>query len=317
MFIYFNYFLVVINMKNQNIAFMLKKKELDHISTEQERIKILKELINLNPKDPRDLELRTKFKKELLILENKSFGKKSISYQNIYDSIKHNRQVVILGETNSGKSTLLEKLTDSHPIILETPFTTYKPESGIFLYNDVPIQLIEIPSLYEGDNDKNKINFIRNADIICILIKNHTELNPLISILENYLIIPSKEISEAKNHKHKSREEIIEKPSFIAAWTKFDYVPCNVVDISSLTEFGYETYRLLNIMRIYCFKNGKIDGNPVVFSKWEEPTVTDFANKLGLKNFKYAKIFENKNDNNGKLVGLDYKLKEGDLITLK
>lgn len=37
-------------MKNQNIAFMLKRKELDKAGTETERLAILKELVELEPK---------------------------------------------------------------------------------------------------------------------------------------------------------------------------------------------------------------------------------------------------------------------------
>ncbi|MBW2996184.1 50S ribosome-binding GTPase [Candidatus Woesearchaeota archaeon] len=306
-------------MKNQNIAFRLKKQKLNHVSTEQERIRLLEELVVLNPKDSRDLELRTKFKKELDVLKKKTSSKKKQPPQNIYSSIKYNRQVAIVGEANSGKSTLMQMLTNSNPKISDAPFTTYKPEAGIFVYNDVPIQIAEVPSLYGGDNDKNKIQFIRNSDVICVAVRDKKELSSVISTLEDYLIIISGNVSESKKHKYRSKEDIIEKPSFVAAWSKFDYEEYNVVDISSPTDIGDEIYRLLNIRRVYCFKNGQVDGDPLIFPRNQEVTVGDFAKKIGLgkDKIKGAKIFGSSTTHDGEMVGRDYVLNDGDKVNLK
>ena len=302
-------------MENQNIAFRLKKRELDHVSTEKERIELLEELVRLNPKYPRNVALRTKFKKELAILKKKTFTNKGQFSQNIYSLIRYSRQVVIIGESNSGKSTLMHNLTGRDIKVSEVPFTTYKPEVGIFVYNDVPIQFVEVPFLYSEDNDRNKMSFIRNSDIICVTVRNENELRSVVSILENYLIIISREVSEAKNHKYRPKDEVIKKPSFVATWTKFDYGECNVVNINSPTDIGEEVYRLLNIMRIYCFKDGEIDGDPLIFSRNREITVEDFGKKLGLSKIKGAKIFGGSNTYDGRMVGLDYRLSDGEEVS--
>ncbi|MBL7054657.1 50S ribosome-binding GTPase [Candidatus Woesearchaeota archaeon] len=301
-------------MKNQNIAFMLKRKELKHVSSEDERIRVLEELVSLNPKDPLDLALRTKYKKELEVLKKKSSSKGRQISQNPYDGIRYDRQVVLVGEANSGKSTLHQRLTGSDSRIAETPFTTYKPEMGIFTYNDVPVQIVEVPPVYQGENDNNKINFIRNSDVICITAKDFDRATSVGSVLEDYLIILSK---EAKDHKHRRKDEIIEKPTLIAGWSRFDYKGCNVVDISSNDQIGEEIYRLLNIKRFYCFIDGRIEGKPLVFPKGLEVTVRDFADRLGLNRVREAKIFGSSDVYEGQSVGLDYLLNDGDKVNLK
>lgn len=303
-------------MKNPNIAFRLGRQKLKHVETIQEKIKLLEELVSLNPKHPNDLRLKAKFKEELELLRKKIPKKKQQS-KNLYDSINYNRQVVIVGETNSGKTTLMQKLTGNNMIISEAPFTTYKPEVGMFVYNDVPIQFIEVPSLYTGDNDRNKINFIRNSDIICVAVRNENELKSVVSTLEDFLVIISGEVSESQNHKYRPKDEVIEKPSFIAAWTKFDYEMCNLVDINLPADIGEEVYKLLNIMRIYCFKNGKVDGDPVIFPRNQEVTVEDFSKKLGLSRVKRAKIFGGSKTYRGQMVSLDYKLNDGEKVDLR
>lgn len=306
-------------MKNQNIAFRLRKQELDHVSTEQERIRILEELVILNPKDPRDLAFRTQFKKELALLKKKKGGKKKggTPFTNPYEVIKHNRQVVLVGETNSGKSTLLNVLTGAEAKVSETPFTTYRPESGIFVYRDVPFQIVEVPPIYVEDNDKTKRMFIRNADAICIAAKDEGELKSTISHLEDYLIIASKEFTNPRTHKYRSKGEIIEKPSFVAAWKVFKSDDYSVVDIDSLDQIGSEIYRLLNVMRVYCFKDGSIEGNPVVFPVGQGATVRDFAEKLGFSRPKGARIFGSSNAYDGQSVSLDFKLDDGEKVNLK
>src|SRR3989344_6967580 len=140
-------------MKNQNIAFMLKKKELSGVSTEADRIKILEELVKLNPQGERDLTERSKFKEELARLKRKGSSKKGVVSDNPYDRLNYDIQIVLVGEPNSGKSTLLHRLTGVNVQISENPYTTYKPEVGIFVYNDISMQVIEVLSVYKGDND--------------------------------------------------------------------------------------------------------------------------------------------------------------------
>ncbi len=169
--------------------------------------------------------------------------------------------------------------------------------------------------IYTGDNDRNKMNFIRNSDVICVTARNENELRSVVSTLEDYLITISRKVSEAKNHKYRPKDEIIKKPSFAAMWTKFDYEECNVVDIDSPTDIGEKVYRLLNIMRIYYLKDGEIHGDPLVFLRNQEITVEDFGKKLDLSKIKGAKIFGSSDTYDGQMVGLDYRLSEGEKVS--
>jgi len=65
-------------------------------------------------------------------------------------------QVVLVGKTNSGKSTLLSRLTNATPFIADYEFTTKMPEVGTMIVNDVSIQVIEIPAITENFMEKEK-----------------------------------------------------------------------------------------------------------------------------------------------------------------
>lgn len=85
-------------------------------------------------------------------------------------------QVVMLGETLSGKSTLLRALTNAEPEIRGVPFTTLKPVPGMVKYEDIQFQLVEVPAVVKGMHKgavwwgSRVLGMARNADLLMIVI---------------------------------------------------------------------------------------------------------------------------------------------------
>ena len=67
---------------------------------------------------------------------------------------------------NCGKSTFLKKITGAEPKIADYPYTTIKPEVGMFEYEGVKIQMVEIPSTF----NKEFLSIARTSDLIIFLI---------------------------------------------------------------------------------------------------------------------------------------------------
>ncbi len=68
-------------------------------------------------------------------------------------------QVALLGPPNSGKSALHARLTGSHAAAEPYPFATQYPQPGMLPYEDVAIQLIDLPSV----SPEHPIPWIGNA----------------------------------------------------------------------------------------------------------------------------------------------------------
>ncbi|NVM54192.1 MAG: 50S ribosome-binding GTPase, partial [Candidatus Helarchaeota archaeon] len=84
-------------------------------------------------------------------------------------------QIAIVGVTNSGKSSLIKILTNVDTEIAGYPFTTQLPVVGMMPYEDLLIQLIELPAIFEhmnvkGGNGRQILSAIRNADAIILIV---------------------------------------------------------------------------------------------------------------------------------------------------
>jgi len=306
---------------HHDIEFMKLRKKLDHVGSIDEKIALLEQLVTLNPRDPKNLALRKKYKESIETLRLKRGTRKKV-VGSLYDTINYKRQVLLLGVTNTGKSTLLTRLTGSLTPINESPFTTYRPEVQMMYYKDVSVQVVEVPALYVGDSDAAKYRFIRNSDVLCVCARTKTDFDLTVRQLENYFVIlgncPS---SSSKIHKYRPNDEILEKPALVASRkTNMEGVNLAVIDINDIESISEQMYSLLNIKRIFYVRHGEIQGKPLVFSADQEVTVFDFIKTLDkriLESFKRARIIHGDTTiPRGQTVGLDYKLDDGDMVEL-
>ena len=73
-------------------------------------------------------------------------------------------QVVLVGPPNAGKSALLAALTNAHPEVAAYPFTTRAPQPGIMMWQDVPVQLVDLPPISADFLEPWVPSLIRSAD---------------------------------------------------------------------------------------------------------------------------------------------------------
>jgi ribosome-interacting GTPase 1 len=253
-------------------------------------------------------------------LRLKKASKKSVTVSP-YDGIHFKRQVVLIGETNTGKSTLLNRLTGEDVEIRDTPYTTYRPEVRMMTCKGVSIQVVEIPALFSGDTDAAKYRFIRNADIICICVKIRDDYDLTVEQLKKYLIIPVNEPLPPDNKQQKRGAEIVEKSAVVASWdSTIEVSNLTVLDINDKDSISGEIYRLFNIKSIYFALHGEIQEHPRVFPAYQEVTVLDFINSLDkrlIQRFKRAKVIHTDPSTPDTLAaGLEYKLNEGDVVEI-
>ncbi len=78
-------------------------------------------------------------------------------------------QVVLLGPPNAGKSSLLAALTHARPTIADYPFATTKPQPGMMRFEDVQIQLVDLPPIAPEHMDPWLPNVVQTSDAAVLL----------------------------------------------------------------------------------------------------------------------------------------------------
>jgi ribosome-interacting GTPase 1 len=79
-------------------------------------------------------------------------------------------QVALVGSANSGKSALLKALTKATPEIAPYPFTTRFPLPGMMKFEDVQIQLIDLPPVSAEHTEPWFPEILRNADLWLLVL---------------------------------------------------------------------------------------------------------------------------------------------------
>ncbi|MBD3230679.1 MAG: TGS domain-containing protein [Candidatus Lokiarchaeota archaeon] len=153
------------------------REEHEAAKTLNEKIKTLQDYISAVPKHKGTEKLLYNLKKRLVKLKaerekKKEVGKSGSGYS-VYNVKKEGAgQAVMIGLTNSGKSALFNKLTETDLAKIGAyEFTTSKPEIGMIPFEDIQIQLIELPPIYEGSSEnREQFNTVRNCDLVLLVI---------------------------------------------------------------------------------------------------------------------------------------------------
>jgi len=153
------------------------KEKYESATTLDEKISTLQKYISAVPKHKGTEKLLHNLKKRLVKLKAERDRKKEIGKssggRSEYNIKKEGAgQVVMVGFTNSGKSQLFNALSSSEIAKVDTyGFTTSRPEIAMIKFEDIMIQLIELPAFYEGSSEnREQFNTVRNCDLILFII---------------------------------------------------------------------------------------------------------------------------------------------------
>jgi ribosome-interacting GTPase 1 len=140
--------------------------------TNEEKILALEQMLAVMPKhkgtDGLKADLRRKLSK---LKESAAQPKKGGAHADIFHVPRTGAgQVVLLGMPNTGKSSLLAALTNAKVTVADFPFATHAPVPGMVRYEDVQIQLVDMPPITADYMAPGQVGTYRNGDIIALVI---------------------------------------------------------------------------------------------------------------------------------------------------
>ncbi len=166
---------------NASQEYFLAEQKFLEAKTTSEKIKTLREMIAKAPKHKGAEKLLANLHSRLAKLKSQAENeKKQKSGSKSEFTVKKNgaSQIAFIGFPNSGKSTLLSKLSKTSIKIKPYEFTTKKPVVRMIPYGNINLQGVEVPALYkeasENPDYKKIFSLIRNADFIVVVCnKSH------------------------------------------------------------------------------------------------------------------------------------------------
>ena len=156
-----------------------KMAEVEEARGPQEKIRLLQEFLSLVPKHKGTASTRAQAKRKINALrdeiEEKKRKKGARTGPKIFLEKEGAAQVVLIGLTNVGKSSLLTAVTNAKVEVSPAPYTTREPTPGILAYQDLQFQLVEAPALMEGAADGKAwglqtLGVARNADGLMLMV---------------------------------------------------------------------------------------------------------------------------------------------------
>ena len=297
---------------NASPHFERAQSEYEQAQTTEQKIKCLKKMIALAPKHKGAENLLKQLRTRLAKLK---YTKEKETKQGKHKGEgikKEDMQAVIIGKTNSGKSSLLKVLTNTEPEIADYDFTTKKPKIGMMKYSETNIQLIENPAIESQYYDKG---LPHSADTILVLVTSIPEIEEILEELKkhsaNKIIVFNKIDLLSEKEQRKLKATLKSK--------KYNFVLISTLIKKGIRELKDKLFQSFRRIRVYTKEPGKEKTNrPIILEP--ESTVKDVAEKIlhGFsKNVKETKIWGPSSKFSGQKVGLQHKLKDLDVVEFR
>jgi uncharacterized protein len=221
-------------------------------------------------------------------------------------------QIALVGPPNTGKSSLLQALSDIQIRTGDYAFTTLRPVPALTRIGGVLVQLVEIPGLIEGAHEdrgggRALLGVLRNADAI-VWCRAAADRSPALDVMRA-------EVAAAG----------IEKPAILAltkadelddaAGAVEDAVLVSVLDDASLDRLRAAIWALTGLIRVFPRSAGATGDEP--FALPDGATVAELADhvhhELGAR-CSGARVWGPSARFDGQRVGRAHVLADGDIV---
>jgi ribosome-interacting GTPase 1 len=278
-----------------------------------EKILALQQMLAVLPKHKGTDHIKADLRKKLGKLKDTDAQKKGCgTHVDIFHVPRSGSgQIVLLGTPNCGKSSIVAALTNAKVNVADFPFATAAPAPGMATFEDVKIELVDMPPITADYSAPGQVGTYRNCDIIAIVIDLSGDVLDQIGICMDFLESRSLLI-DSKTPAHDSQGNSLGKKAFCIC-TKSDIAgpgaldslkdlvehPLEFVEISAETGEGLDElagtfFRLLDIIRVYAKPPGKPADMTDPFTLPAGSTVMDLAHVVHrqlAEKLKFARIW--------------------------
>src|SRR2546430_1234003 len=152
---------------NLTPQYMEAERRFKQANSVPEKIAALEEMMATIPRHKGTEKLQADLKKKMSVLRKESEQqKKGGPRQSFVVEREGARQLALVGAPNTGKSQLVRSLTHATPEVAEYPYTTRTPIPGMMIFENVRLQLVDLPPISPEYTESWVPQIIRNADAV-------------------------------------------------------------------------------------------------------------------------------------------------------
>jgi small GTP-binding protein len=297
------------------------EREYKNAETQAEKIAALERMMATLPKHKGTEKLQADIRKRLSQARKESAKKGGARAAPFYLVEKEGAgQIALIGPPNSGKSSLLAALTNARPEVADYPFTTRVPLPGMMAYQDVQIQLIDLPPVSAEFMEPWLPQAIRQAARgVLVVDANDPALIENIEFVEGALdrsriarpalLVANKIDLAGAGENFAALAELYRG--------RYECLPVSAATGRNLEAFARAAFDLLGIVRMYTKAPGKKADLTAPYVLRRGQTVADAA-RLVHKDFaehlKFARLFRRDGDHEGLMVERTHVVEDGDIL---
>jgi ribosome-interacting GTPase 1 len=316
------------------------EKRFKQAGTTAEKVEALEDLLATVPKHKGTDKLRADLRRRLSQLRKEATSKKRGGRGDLYVVQKEGAaQVALAGFPNTGKSSILACLTNANPVIAEYPISTLTPLPGMMPFEDIKIQLVDLPPIGNESTDGWVSGILRYADALLIVVDLSEDADVqaelLIDQLEHwkiFLIRPTDTLRSAPSDSAgvfkralfaANKKDLPEAgDSFVSLREKYgnlyQFIAISCKKKDNLEDLKRAIFGISGIIRVYSKPPGKDPDLNTPFAVPSGSTVLDlarFIHKDFIFHLKYARVWGSARFE-GQRVDKNYILSDKDIVEL-
>ena len=281
-------------------------------ATNEEKILALERMLAVMPKHKGTDHLKADLRRKLSKLKEAPPKKGKGKHIDIFHVQRTGvGQVVLLGTPNCGKSSIVAALTNAKVNVADFPFATAAPVPGMVKFEDIQIQLVDMPPITADHSAPGQVGTYRSCDLIAIVIDLSADVTEQLRIcldfLESRNLLIDEQTPAVDEHGNVLGKRVfcictksdIAKPGAIETLKQSCKYPFEFAEVSTKTGSGLRQlsaifFSLLGIIRIYAKPPGKKPDMDDPFTLPAGSTVMDLATAIHrelAEKLKFARIW--------------------------
>lgn len=320
---------------NLTPEYLAADKKFKEATSPEARLAALEEMLRTIPKHKGTEKMQADLKRRIAKFRAEAQRRKGAARAKPFYHVEREGagQIALVGAPNSGKSSLLAALTNATPEIAAYPFTTRVPLAGMAAFEDVQIQLVDLPPISPESAEGWLFAIIRGADG-ALLVVDLADQDVLASTEATFDLLAASNVTLIPPDRPRGPNMVpavivaakLDAPGAadtLAVFKEFygdrlPVLPISAEQDVNLGELRRTMFAMLRLVRVYSKKPGKKPDLHVPYILKRGTTVLDAAavvHKDFAEGLRFARLWRQRAID-GLMVGREHVLEDGDILEL-